>query len=238
MYKNTYINFVKMRALKHIAIVVAVVMSAAIFNPGKVTAQDVTWKLNNLETIGGVKPEVLGKPVIKTDSGYQAIAFNGVNDGLVLPNMPMEGWKQFTIEVLFKPDGDGPIAPRFVHFLDKDQNRGTFEIRLTKDKKWYMDTFLKNGKVTDKGLTLIDSTLLHPADRWYWVAMTFDGKAMISYVNGVKEKEGLSNFPRLGAAQVSLGVRLNKVAWFKGMISEIRFHPMALSADALQKLKE
>lgn len=204
----------------------------------KVNAQDVTWKLNNPALIGNIKPEVLGQPVAKTDNGHQAIGFNGINDGLILSGTPIAGWKQFTIEVLFKPDGDGPTAPRFFHFQDQDGNRGTFEIRLTQKKQWYMDTFLRNGKTADKGLTLIDSTLLHPADRWYWVAMVFDGTHMTSYVNGIKEKEGISNFPAMGDAQIALGVRLNKVAWFKGQLSEIRFHPNALTADALQKVKE
>ncbi len=197
------------------------------------------WKLNNLDLIGNSKPEVIGKPIVKTDNGHKAIAFNGVDDGLFVTNVPVVGWKQFTIEILFKPDGDGPVAPRFIHFVDADGNRGTFEIRLTKNKQWYMDTFLKNGKAGDKGTALIDSSLTHPADRWYWVAMIFDGKNMTSYVNGQKEKEGISNFPTLGSgAQMSIGVRLNKVDWFKGQVSEIRFHPVALGQDALQKIKE
>jgi hypothetical protein len=80
--------------------------------------------------------------------------------------------------------------------------------------------------------------LLHPADRWYWAAIVFDGKNMSAYVNGIKEKEGPSNFPALGSAQLSLGMRLNKVDWFKGEISEVRFHSTVLSADALQRVKE
>lgn len=214
-------------------------MAALMFvNSYAVKAQDVTWKLNSISTIGDVKPEVLGKPVVKNEDGHTAVAFNGVDDALILPKVPIEGLSHFTIEVLFKPDGDGPAEPRFIHFQDKDENRGTFEIRLTKNKQWFLDIFLKNGKVDDKGRALNDPTLLHPADRWYWVAMVFDGKNMSGYVNGVKEKEGISNFPALGSAQIALGMRLNKVNYFKGQISEIRFHSSVLSAAALQKVKQ
>lgn len=210
----------------------------AFLNPLKVSAQEVTWKLDNLTKIGDYKPAVLGNPTVAAGSTGGALFFNGVKDGVIVPKIPIEGWSHFTIEVLFKPDGDGPVAPRFIHFQDNLENRGTFEIRLNAKKQWYLDAFLKNGKTADKGLALNDSTLLHPADRWYWVAMVYDGKNMSSYVNGVKELGGIVNFPVMNSGNISFGVRLNKVSWFKGSIREIRFHPDVLSAASLQKVKE
>ena len=100
-----------------------------------------------------------------------------------------------------------------------------------------MDAFLKNGKL-NKGVTLIDSTQLHPADKWYWVAMTYDGKKMTSYVNGIKQLESPMDFPGMSGGQIAFGMRINKVSWFKGMVSEARFYPEVLAAGALQKLKE
>ena len=125
--------------------------------------------------VGGFQPVVLGNPKIKIETTDSSLYFNGVDDGLVLPVIPIEGWQQFTIEVKFKPAGDGPVAPRFIHFEDTLFNRGTIELRLTPDGQWYLDAFLRNGK-TGKGLALIDSTKLHPADKWYWAAMVYDGK--------------------------------------------------------------
>ncbi len=201
----------------------------------KATAQTVTWKLKATNKVGAYKPVVLGNPLIVKDPSGTSLSFNGVNDGLVIQKIPIEGWPRFTIEVLFKPDGDGPVAPRFIHFQDKELNRGTFEIRLTPKGQWYMDTFLKNGK-TDIGLTLIDSTKLHPTDKWYWVALVYDGKKMSSYVNRKKELEGKIDFPPMTIGDISIGVRLNKVNWFKGLIREIRFHPQALNTLAMQQL--
>lgn len=205
----------------------------------KVLAQDgtITWKINNISQVGKYAPEVLGKPQ-PVNNGHAAVTFNGVNDGLIVPANPIEGWSKFTIEFLFKPDGDGPVEPRFVHFQDKELDRGTLEIRLTPKKRWYLDAFLKNGKTNDKGLTLIDTALQHDAGKWYWVAMVYDGKILSSYVNGVKEHEGPVNFPVMTSGQISIGVRLNKVNWFKGAISEARFHPEALPVSALQSVKE
>jgi hypothetical protein len=200
-------------------------------------AETITWKLDNPGLVGGYKPVILGNPLSSRDTSGTSLSFNGVNDGLVIPKIPIEGWKRFTIEVLFKPDASGPRAPRFVHFQDKQANRGTIEIRLAANKRWYLDTFLKNGATgtSDRGLTLIDSTLQHPADQWYWAALVYDGKRMTSYVNGVKELEGDTNFTTVTSGEISLGVRLNKVNWFKGLIREIRFHPAALDQSALRQ---
>jgi len=197
--------------------------------------QTIIWKLENPNAVGNYQPTILGNPSIVKDAYGTSLSFNGVNDGLIIPKIPIEGWKQFTIEVLFKPASDGPVAPRFIHFEDKDLNRGTFEARLTPSGEWYMDTFLKNGK-TNKGLTLIDSTKLHITDRWYWAAMVYDGKKMTSYINGKKELEGDIDFPSVTGGDIAIGVRLNKVNWFKGQIKEIRFHSKALDTSRMQHL--
>lgn len=201
-------------------------------------AHTIIWKLQNPNKVGDYRPVILGSPVIVNDTSGTALSFNGVNDGLIIPKIPIEGWSRFTIEVLFKPASDGPAAPRFIHFQDKESNRGTLEVRVTPKGRWYLDTFLKNGN-TDKAnshLTLIDSTKLHPADQWYWVALVYDDKKMSSYVNGKKELEGIVDFPAMTNGDISIGVRLNKVNWFKGLIKEIRFHPAALDPLAMQHL--
>jgi len=193
----------------------------------------ITWYLKDTKHIGEFSPVVLGSPVVKVEGKDSSLYFNGVTDGLVVPAIPTEGWSAFTIEVLFKPDSDGPPAPRFIHFEDSASNRVTFELRLTKNSQWYFDGFLKNGK-TKKGLTLIDSTRLHPANGWYWAALEYDGHKMYSYINGQKELEGEIDFPPMTKGNISLGVRLNKVNWFKGQLREIRFHPEAVQPKSLQ----
>ena len=198
------------------------------------SGKEITWLLSNPKLVGGFSPIILGNPVIKTEGKDSSIYFNGTDDGLIIPTIPIEGWSKFTIEVLFKPDGNGGKAPRFIHFEDTAFNRGTFELRLTNDEQWYFDGFLKNGK-TNKGLTLIDSAKLHPVNKWFWAAVVYDGKKMYSYINGQRELEGEIDFPQMTKGNISLGVRLNKVNWFKGQIREIRFHPVVLDQKALQQ---
>lgn len=184
---------------------------------------DRSWYLHDPKQIGGIHPLILGNPVLKVEGKDSALYFNGVNDGLVFPEIPMEGWSTFTIDVLFKPDSDGPVAPRFVHFEDSAMNRGTLELRLTKNGQWYLDGFLKNGQ-TKKGVTLIDSAKLHPADSWHRAALVYDGKKMYTYIDGQKEGEGEMDFPPVTKGNIALGVRLNKKDWFKGQIREVHFY--------------
>jgi hypothetical protein len=61
---------------------------------------------------------------------------------------------------------------------------------------------------------------------------------MSDYVNGVKELQGPVNFAPMTDGRMSLGVRLNRVFWFKGCIKEIRFSPAPLNPDGLRRIVE
>src|SRR5262249_1100456 len=113
--------------------------------------------------------------------------------------------------------------------------RTMVETRLDGKGSWWLDTFLL-WKGTGKAL--IDPQKVHPTDKWYWVALRYDGKMMTSFVNGEKELEGEIAFgPAPAAGKVSLGVGQNKVFWFKGAIREVRFHGEALAPAALQRVR-
>jgi hypothetical protein len=161
--------------------------------------------------------------------------FDGINDGLIIPVNPLKELKTFTVELLFNPLATDSAAPRMVHVQDEKGNRCTIELRITRKDKWYLDTFLKNGE-TNKGLTLIDSTNLHSCGNWYWVALVYDGTKMSHYVNAIQTGEGSVALEPMTVGHISLGVRLNRINWFKGQIREIRFHSTALNSNSLQHL--
>ena len=137
----------------------------------------VVWRLESPSAVGGQTPLVIGKPRAVVEDGRKAVRFDGAGDGLIFDTNPLANWKTFTIEVLFKPDGDGPPAQRFVHFEDVAENRALIETRVTPEKQWYLDTFLY-VRAKDEGVTLANKCLLHPCDRWFWAALVYDGKAM------------------------------------------------------------
>jgi len=194
------------------------------------------WTLDNTASVGGLRPKVFGAPqVLDAAAGGPALHFNGKNDGLILPANPLRGFSRFTIEILFRPDADGLSAQRFVHIQDERGSRIMIETRLIGGKSWSLDTFLHSG---DSSRPLLDRTKLHPTENWAWVALVYDGKIMSDYVDGVKELSGPVNFAPMADGRMSLGVRRNRVYWFKGSIKEVRFSPSALNPNALQRVPE
>jgi len=192
----------------------------------------VTWRLDQTAQVGGQTTIVLGAPGVVTGPLGQAVHFNGASDGLFVPVNPLAGWSQFTVEILFQPEEGGLEAQRFVHIQDPAW-RVMIETRLDGKGGWWLDTFLGNNT---KGQPLIDAKRVHPTGRWYWVALRYDGQHMIHFVNGEKELEADAVFGPMTAGQISLGVRQNKVYWFKGSIGEVRFHPTALAPAELQRV--
>ena len=192
----------------------------------------VVWQLERAAEVGGVKTEIGGAPkVLAAAEGGPGLWFDGVGDGLWVPLNPLAGSASFTIEVLIRPDAGGPEEQRYFHVEDTAGRRGLLELRRVGAEAWCLDTFLKSG---DAKLTLIDRTKTHPAGRWTWVALRYDGRAMSAWVDGVKELEGAVVFAPMGTGRVSLSTRQDRRSWFRGAIREVRLHAEALPAERLQ----
>lgn len=183
--------------------------------------EPVVWKIDNLERIGGHAVTVAGAPrVIETDGG-KAVEFDGQDDALFLDVHPLAGASQFTAEVIFRPDAGGPAEQRFFHLQENgSEDRVLFETRLTKNGEWFLDTFILSGPA---GVTQYAENFKHPLGQWYHAALVVDGAEMRHYVNGKQELASKIEFLPPKAGKTSLGVRLNKVFWFKGAIRTARF---------------
>jgi xylan 1,4-beta-xylosidase len=186
------------------------------------------WRLDNLRHIGGLPVQIIGAPaVVSTDIG-PAIQFNGVGDGLLLERNPLEGLSQFTIEVLFAVDPEGPIEQRFLHMQESEgENRALLELRLN-GGRWALDSFVRHG---DAQLPLLDLAKTHSAAGWHVATTVFDGTAMTHYVDAVEQGSGAVAFRPLGRGRTSIGVRQNRVSWFKGKIHTVRVTPTVLSSS-------
>lgn len=197
-------------------------------------AKPVIWHLDQATELGGRPLTVLGAPRIAKEATGTAMFFNGTSDGIFVPVNPLAGSPAFTIEILFKPEEGGLEAQRFFHLQDTQSWRVMIETRLDGKGHWWLDTFLGRNA---GGQPLIDAKLLHSTGRWYWVALRFDGKHMTSFVDGKQELECEAAFGPMVEGQLSLGVRQNKVHWFKGGIREVRWHTEAIPAEKLQKVE-
>ena len=181
--------------------------------------RSVTWKFDNLKKIGSHTIEVLGDPkIVNTDKG-KALVFDGVNDGIFIGNDPIAGAAEFTIEAVFRPDAGGRKEQRWLHIEDTEnvETRALLEIRLDSNE-WFLDTFIKSG---DKRSPLYAENFKHPVGTWYYVALVYDGKEMRHYVNGKLELSGKISVKPFGKGVTSIGVRQNKVFWFKGAIQSV-----------------
>ena len=184
--------------------------------------RSVTWTIDNLKTTVGHAVEAIGSPkVVKTDRG-KALVFDGVRDGIFIQANPLAGADKFTIEAIFRPDVGGEKEQRWLHVEDTEntENRAMLETRLN-GNEWFLDTFLKSG---DNRMPLFAENFKHPAGRWYHIALVYDGTEMRHYVDGMLEMSGKINFKTFGRKGItSIGVRQNKVYWFKGAVLKARF---------------
>lgn len=190
----------------------------------------IVWRLDDPGRVAGHPTEVIGTPRLQDG----AVVFDGVRDGLLVGVNPLAGCHAFTVEVLFLPAENAPAEQRFFHAQDAATARALIETRLDGRGSWWLDTYLfQPGK---EGRPLIDPKRKHPTGRLHWVALRYDGKTMAHFVNGEKEREAPVEFGPMGEGKVSLGMRQNRVHWFKGAIREVRFSRVALAEDKLQRV--
>ena len=187
------------------------------------------WSLEGLNS--GNKPGVLklGSPQTVKGSRATAVEFNGENQAFFVEENPINGLESFTIEILFKPASGGANAQRFFHIGSVEDDRLLFETRLTDDGHWYLDNYVKSGK---SYCVLKSEKFLHPLDQWYHLALVVENGKMKNYVNGQLELEGeLKGFKPINGGQTSIGVRQNKVHWYKGAIEWVKVTPKACSVN-------
>jgi Concanavalin A-like lectin/glucanases superfamily len=208
----------------------AFAIAAAIMPVRAAQPEQIMWSFERLEGIGGGATHVEGHPEIISTPAGKAVVFNGVDDALFIDEHPLAGAKTFTIEAVIRPDG-GAFEQRWLHLAETDANgadtgaRFLFEVRVVGDR-WYLDAFI-NGPGYNKTLAAPEKTF--PIGRWYRVAQTYDGTTYRSYVDGVLQAEAPVEFEPQGRGHASVGVRINRVNYFRGAILLARFTPRALS---------
>lgn len=189
------------------------------------------WNIDNVDSIAGFPTAVLGKPeIVKSEEYGNVVWFNGIDNGLIVDSNPLDGAENFTIEVIFKPDSTYPgnFEQRFVHIQDSSTNerRVLIELRMMEGNKWYLDTFIK---ADENQLTLVSPKDLHPAGVWAHAALVYENGLMTHYVNGKKELSGEVKYLPISNASTSIGMRMNRVSWFKGSVAVLKFTHKALS---------
>jgi hypothetical protein len=193
---------------------------------------DETWQFDRLDRIGGHPTTILGHPRVIETPGGKAIEFNGTDDALYVDVHPLAGAETFTWEVVFRPDLGGAAEQRFFHLQERDpktgedtQTRMLFEIRVIGDK-WCLDSFALSGS---ESKALMDRGKLHSLGEWHHSALVYDGREMRNYVDGQLEGSAVLHLAAQGPGHSSMGVRINRVNYFKGAIRQARMTRRALT---------
>ena len=198
-----------------------------------------TWTFDRLDRIGGHPTTILGHPrVIKSPAG-KAVEFNGVDDGLLIDVHPLAGAETFTWEAIFRPDG-GNAEQRWFHLEENPasgadtDNRMLFEIRVI-DGRWCLDAFNRSGQAQK---ALLNRKSLHALGAWYHVAAVYDGHEFRNYIDGVQDGAAQISLSPQGPGKTSVGVRINRVFYFKGAIRQARFTRRALAPSEFLKVRK
>ncbi len=224
------------RIILHFCVAALAILAA--FQPGSSrgaviiqNSESIMWTFDRLEHIGGHKTTALGQPKVIDSPIGKAVEFDGVDDALFIDNHPLAGARTFTWEAIFRPDG-GEREQRWFHLSEKNpqtgadtDNRMLFEIRVV-DAQWFLDSFIQSGT---ENKALMNRQALHPLGAWYHVASVYDGREFRNYVDGVQEGSAQLQLAPHGPGHTSVGVRINKVFYFKGAVHLARFTRKALS---------
>jgi putative heme-binding domain-containing protein len=189
------------------------------------------WTFDRLENIGGHKTIVLGRPRIIDSPVGRAVEFDGVQDALFIEHHPLAGAETFTWEAIFRPDG-GQREQRWFHLSEQDpetgadtENRLLFEIRVVGDQ-WFLDSYSQSGAASK---ALMNRGALHALGAWYHVAAVYTGTEFSNYVDGVREGAAELHLAPHRPGHSSVGVRINRVFYFRGAVRLARFTRRALS---------
>lgn len=197
------------------------------------SAAGVVWEVDNLKSIGEHKTTVLGSPKVVEGTGGSVVEFDGAEAGLVVEALPLAGAEKFTLEIIFRPDAKGLKEQRFLHLQeDGTESRVLIETRLTDGDLWYLDTYIHSARGS---CALFEPAKTHPVGQWYSAALVYDGEEMSHYVDGVKEVSAKLALAPLGKGGTSIGVRMNRVFWFKGAIARVRFSRRVLAPKEFLK---
>lgn len=188
------------------------------------------WNFNDLTSVGGVDVVPEGNPEIIRINKDSAYLFDGDEDRVVLDQNPLIGLNEFTLEVVFRVDEGGVSEQKMFHMQANPDIRLLFEVEFVNDSMWYMENFIQTGSGAGENIHLMDSTKLHPVNRWVHIAVVYKNNTFKQYINYKLENTGDLTWVAPDAGSISVGARINKRNYLTGAVREIRFADTALDS--------
>jgi hypothetical protein len=139
---------------------------------------------------------------------------------------------QFTIEAIFHPESGGSFEQRFLHLGMDKEDRLLLETRTTENNLWYLDAFIATGAAANP---LFDKENCIRSIDGHHVAFVIDNGYLTSYVDGIREMADKTVLTPMQGGRTSIGVRQNKISWFKGSIYSIKITDTVLAPEQFTK---
>jgi hypothetical protein len=196
-----------------------------------------TWFLDRTDSIGGCTATALRKlpRIVETAYGKAALFSCYDSTALLVNCNPIGSDTAFTVEVYFRPDSTVLAGlnneQRFLHIrnLLNDNRRILLEIRQLQSQRWLLDTYIKSES---SNLTLVDSSKSHSSGEWHHVALTYSGRIMRQFVDGVEQLSGTVTYLPIDTnGKTSIGARQDPRSWFNGAIRMVKITKCALTPD-------
>ena len=168
------------------------------------------------DVIGGNDGTIFGDPEVVEGKFNQALEFAGNNDYLEVDLKNMSLAEGATLEFWFKQDAPlgWAIITKVSESIEISIGSGILEIWSSAGR------FNPAGSYSD--------------GQWHHVAVTVAETEVISYVDGEKQGELLSNLVLGGVPAVTVGRDPGFSGWFIGIIDEFRIYERPLSAEEVQ----
>ncbi|WP_452233206.1 HYR domain-containing protein [Lacinutrix sp. MEBiC02595] len=186
-------------------------------------AYNITWTIDN------PSPCADGTAIVNVNflSCGDFIDFDGINDNVDFSNnYNLSG--NFSIEAWIKPNAINGNIQTILSKRNADNLATGYDLRLVGNNI----SFRANGSgITTGGIT---------ANRWYHIAVTYNGTAYTIYVDGVQRNAANGPSPTTNNSNMRLGAmsRLNNVPtnYYNGWMDEIRIWNTNLSTQQIRQM--
>ncbi len=171
----------------------------------------------------------------------KALSFDGVDDYVEIPDSPsVQNYTSFTVEVLFKYNGPGPIAKGFWTLIDKNPTgygyNDPYHIYITNSSK---EIFARVGNGSSE--YYLDSNFQVDDGKFHSVSLVYNASSntYLLYVDGQLRisKVAVSGWkPVQNSGPITIGVWPAYHDYFNGTIDEIRIYNHALSDEKIKSI--
>ena len=155
----------------------------------------------------------------------QALVFDGVDD---LVRVPLEQDGPFTVSLWVQTDDVNQAAWTSLLASSDDRTEvGSFQIDFDGSAGYRLRRRIDDGSVADLSIGSVTTSFQH-------IALTFDGWAVRTYLDGVPADPVPSSEAQF--TRLKLGVNRNGAAFFEGALDEVRIYNYALSVEDITVL--